>query len=139
MPQTLAKAKNPAFEKTRRRGPDGRFLPDDEPRSERVALSGESRKEAVLGRHRKALKEAVARHNGESVALVGSVARGDDTAASDYDFLVRFKPGTGLFTVVRLQRALREILDGEVDVMINGEQFRKGRCAESALRDAVHL
>ncbi|MYG19377.1 MAG: nucleotidyltransferase, partial [Gemmatimonadales bacterium] len=41
-----------------------------------------------------------------SVALIGSVARGDDTDTSDYDFVVEFLPGASLFDHAALESAL---------------------------------
>lgn len=38
--------------------------------------------------HRDEIKAIVARHHGRSVAIFGSVARGDERPGSDIDFLV---------------------------------------------------
>ncbi len=50
-----------------------------------------SRRDEVLVKHRKAILAAAKRSKARSIALVGSVARQEDTAESDYDFLVDFK------------------------------------------------
>ncbi len=158
MAQILAKPKNPAFEKTHRRGPDGRFLPLLEKKNSRAgavqsahrdvddqtastsATFRTSRLEGVLGRHRTALKEIAARHGAKSIAIVGSVARGEDTADSDYDFLVDFGKPTGVFAKAGLRIELREYLGERVDLIHGSERFRsEGRCAPSMLREAIQL
>ncbi|MCB1268626.1 MAG: nucleotidyltransferase family protein [Microthrixaceae bacterium] len=59
-------------------------------------------------------------HRGRSVALFGSVARGDDTPESDIDFLVEFEPGSSLFDLMDLQEALGQLLGVPVDVVSVG-------------------
>ena len=66
------------------------------------------------------IHEVVRRHRGRSVALFGSVARGDDSADSDIDFLVEFEPGSSLFDLMDLQEALAELLGERVDVVSVG-------------------
>ena len=51
------------------------------------------------------------------MALVGSVARGDDTDSSDYDFLVDFEDEADLFDVAGLKVDLEDLLDRPVDVV----------------------
>ena len=60
------------------------------------------------------------RHRGRRVAVFGSVARGDETSASDIDFLVEFEPGSSLFDLLHLQDELRALLGCEVDVVSAG-------------------
>ena len=62
----------------------------------------------------------VRRHRGRSVAVFGSVARGDETNASDIDFLVEFEPGSSLFDLLHLQDELRSLLGSDVDVVSKG-------------------
>lgn len=76
-----------------------------------------TRKENVLVRHRDEIKQAAANRRAVSIALVGSVARGEDTADSDYDFLAEFAPKTGLFTVAGLRHDLETILGEKVDLV----------------------
>ena len=49
--------------------------------------------------------------------MFGSVARGDDTAASDIDILVDLDDGASLLDLIGLERALSELLGAEVDVV----------------------
>ena len=67
-------------------------------------------------RHREAIRAAASRHNARSIALVGSVARGEDDESSDYDFLAEFLPGTTLFDIAGLELELRDLLGSDVDV-----------------------
>ncbi|MEZ5144109.1 MAG: nucleotidyltransferase family protein [Acidimicrobiales bacterium] len=55
-----------------------------------------------------------------SVAIFGSVARGDDTADSDLDFLVEFEAGSSLFDLVYLRDDLTQLLGHDVDVVSSG-------------------
>jgi predicted nucleotidyltransferase len=59
-------------------------------------------------------------HGAESIRLVGSVARGDEDAGSDVDFLVRFEPGRSLFDQAGLIHDLEQLLGVEVDVISEG-------------------
>ena len=68
-------------------------------------------------KHREAIRAAAARNRASSIALVGSVARGDDTDGSDYDFLTDFLPTATLFDIAGLQIELEELLAAEVDVV----------------------
>ena len=55
-------------------------------------------------------REALAPFGVKSLAVFGSVARNEATAASDVDLLVEFDRPVGLFDFVRLQHRLEEIL-----------------------------
>ena len=99
-----------------------------------------SRRERVLGEHREAIRAAAAANKAASIALVGSVARGDDEPDSDYDFLVTFAKGASLFDLGALQVALEELLSAEVDVISAGglrPNERKGHRA--MLAEAIPL
>jgi predicted nucleotidyltransferase len=50
---------------------------------------------ALVQSKREAIHAVVAAHRARSVAVFGSVARGEDTPTSDIDFLVQFDPGAG--------------------------------------------
>ena len=79
-----------------------------------------TRRDRVLGEHRKAILDAAAANKATSIALVGSVARGEDTSRSDYDFLANFAEGTSLFDHAGLELALEDLLGAEVDVISRG-------------------
>lgn len=60
------------------------------------------------------------RHKGRSVAVFGSVARGEERAGSDVDFLVEFEPGSSLFGLMDLEDELAKLLAVSVDVVSAG-------------------
>lgn len=68
-------------------------------------------------KHKEAIRAAARRGRARSIALVGSVARGDDTDSSDYDFLVDFEDEADLFDVAGLKVDLEDLLGRPVDVV----------------------
>jgi predicted nucleotidyltransferase len=62
----------------------------------------------------------VRQHQGRSVAVFGSVARGEESATSDIDFLVEFDPGSSLFDLLHLTEELEMLLGVPVDVVSAG-------------------
>lgn len=102
---------------------------------ERYSLAMKQR-DRILGELRRPVLEAAARRRASSVALVGSVARGEDTADSDCDFLCEFEPGATLLDVAGLEGDLAEIVGRGVDVVSR----RSPRAPiDSMLRDAIAL
>jgi predicted nucleotidyltransferase len=85
---------------------------------------------------RATLPNLEARHGVESLAVFGSVARGDAEAGSDVDVLVRFQgePPT-LFEFVRLERQLSDLLDRPVDLVM--ETALKPRLRARILAECV--
>ena len=67
--------------------------------------------------HRGAIRAAAARGRARAIALVRSVAQGEDTADSDYHFMVEFEDGISLFDVARLRAELSDQLGESVDVV----------------------
>ena len=89
---------------------------------------------AVLKTHRTAVTELVARHNALNPRVFGSVARGEDTEASDLDLLVDATQTTTLFDLGELQLALEETLGVSVDVRTISDlpaRFRASVLAEA--------
>ena len=66
--------------------------------------------------HRDEIKAIVARHHGRSVAVFGSVARGDEHSDSDIDFLVELEPGARPIEILSIGVELEELLGVKVDV-----------------------
>ena len=66
--------------------------------------------------HRDRIREIAEGCNAESVALFGSTARGEDTEASDCDFVADFKPRTTLAHLGRMKRLLEDLLGCRVDI-----------------------
>ena len=71
----------------------------------------------ALSRHRSAILRAAARIKANDIRVFGSVARGEDTEASDLDLLVEVPKGTTLLDMASLQRELNDTLGVSVDVV----------------------
>jgi predicted nucleotidyltransferase len=69
--------------------------------------------------------------------VFGSVARGEETEASDVDLLVDTDPGRSLLDQVRLRRELGELLGVDVDVVTTGGLLE--RDGNTILGEAVPL
>ena len=67
----------------------------------------------ILALHRKELEGLGVR----SLALFGSVVRGEARPDSDVDILVKFSKPVGLFEFIRLKHRLEEILGRSVDLV----------------------
>ncbi|TVQ28164.1 MAG: nucleotidyltransferase [Spirochaetaceae bacterium] len=63
------------------------------------------------------LVEICRAHGTKSVALFGSVVRGDAGPDSDIDVLVEFGRPVGLLALVRLERELSEAMGRDVDLL----------------------
>ena len=95
-----------------------------------------SRRDLILNEHRGAIRDAARRNKAVSVALVGSVARGDEDDDSDYDFLVDFLPDISLFDMAGLKVDLEDLLGRDVDV-VPAHCLRDSH--RSILEDAIPL
>lgn len=73
-----------------------------------------------LRQQRAAIRRVARRHGARNIRIVGSVARGEQTASSDVDFLVDMDPGRTLFDVAALHDDLEELLGRPVDVITSG-------------------
>lgn len=76
-------------------------------------------------------------YGARNVRVFGSVARGDNSAGSDIDFLVDLEPGRTLMDLGGLLMDLQAMLRVRVDVA-TAEMLRPS-VRERALRDAVPL
>ena len=94
-----------------------------------------SRRDEVL-KHKAAIRAAARRSRARSIALVGSVARGDDTDRSDFDFLVDFEDDADLFDVAGLQVDLEDLLGQPVDI-VDSAAVRESHIA--MFEDAIPL
>lgn len=74
------------------------------------------RKQFVLA-NRDRIRDIAVACNAEAIALFGSVARGDDTADSDCDFIADIKPKTTLFHLADMRHRLQTLLGCDVDVI----------------------
>ena len=58
-----------------------------------------------------------AEHDATNLRVFGSVARGDDTSASDVDLLVDLGPRVGLLALIGLEMEMEELLGVDVDLI----------------------
>ena len=91
----------------------------------------------TLQEKRTAILEIAHRYGARDVWIFGSVARGDNTADSDLDLIVRFEPGRTLLDQGGLLMDLREFLGMKVDVIDEGAL--SGRFAQIARKEAIPL
>ena len=70
----------------------------------------------LVDAHREEIKAIVARHHGRSVAIFGSVARGEEGPGSDLDFLVELDEGARPMEILSIGVELEELLGVKVDV-----------------------
>ena len=75
----------------------------------------------------------------ESIALIGSIARGDYTNDSDVDVIVRFRPGTQ--QIFDLKRQLKTELETAVGrpVEIASEKYLKPYYRTEVLKEVVYV
>ena len=92
---------------------------------------------ARVRRYREAILSAANARGAEEIRLVGSVARGEECAGSDIDFLVRLAPGRNLLDLGGIQYALERLLGCRVDVI--SERGLKAPWRDVVLRDARPL
>jgi uncharacterized protein len=72
-----------------------------------------------------------------SIRLIGSVARGEERADSDVDFLVDFESGRTLFDISGLKADLEELLQRPVHLALM--RSLKPRLRDRILKEAVPL
>lgn len=85
-----------------------------------MAMSGPADLNSLVDRNRTEILDLVRRHRGRSIAVFGSVARGEAAQGSDIDFLVEFDPSSSLLDLVHLEDALAQLLGVNVDVVSAG-------------------
>ncbi len=96
-----------------------------------------SRPSAAVERHRQEIRDIVRRHNGLNPRIFGSVARGEDTEASDLDLLVDHGPERtlSLFDLAAIDVEVAALLAVPVQVVTPASLPPKVLAA--AERDAV--
>lgn len=91
----------------------------------------------TLRQDREIILQIAGLYHAENVRLFGSVARGEDHADSDIDFLVDFQPGATLFDQVGLIDALSRQLGHKVDVV--SSRGVNPHLSQRILQEAVRL
>ena len=87
--------------------------------------------------HRQAILNAAQQRGATNVRVFGSVARGEDTATSDVDFLVDLNEDVGLLGLIGLESDIATLLGRPVDVVPAANL--KGAVAAQALAEAILL
>ena len=77
------------------------------------------------------------RYRAGDVRVFGSVVRGDNTDASDVDFLIKQRRGCSLFDLGGLLEDLQDLLGCRVDLVT--EEGLKPRLRERVLKEAIPL
>lgn len=77
------------------------------------------------------------RHAVKSLAVFGSVARGEAVSTSDLDVLVEFSRPVGLFEFIRLKKFLEDLTGCKVDLVTQDALHPAMR--ETILNEAVHV
>jgi hypothetical protein len=72
-----------------------------------------------------------------TIAVFGSVARGEEAASSDVDILVELRQPVG-WEIVHLQQRLEEILGLKVDLVTRKALIRKPLLWQSIQKDLVY-
>lgn len=91
----------------------------------------------ILAAKRDEILRIAERHGATGVRLIGSVARGQETADSDLDLLVSWRPDTSLFDHAALQLELERLLERGVDVASDG--WLRPEIKDHVYRDARPL
>jgi uncharacterized protein len=92
-------------------------------------------KDAVLLALKQVKPDIQAKYHIDSLALFGSVARGDDKASSDVDLLVEFSTTPDLLTFIELEERLEEVLGRNVDLV--PKRKLRTELADAVLKEAV--
>lgn len=90
----------------------------------------------LLERALEQVREVLSRYHVTNPRVFGSVARGEDTEASDIDLLVTTPPDFDIFDKVLLTEELEEVLGVPVDVVPDDA---RGSVVVRALGEAVPL
>ena len=91
---------------------------------------------SLIESHRAEIRALLAPHHARSIAVFGSVARGEATIDSDIDFLVDFDSGSSLLDLIHLEEALCDLLGVDVDVISLGALLERD---DEIRSDAVTL
>jgi len=92
-------------------------------------------KQTLVRSKREQILKLARKHGAVSLKLFGSIARGEETDASDLDFVVELEPGRSLLDLGGLQSDLERLLGCAVDVVtVKGLRERiRARVLEEAV------
>ncbi len=94
-------------------------------------------KDVVLLALKQIKPDIEAKYHVNSLALFGSVARGDDKVGSDVDLLVEFSATPDLLTFIELEERLREALGRNVDLV--PRRKLRAELVDTVLKEAVTI
>lgn len=80
-------------------------------------MTSETTTSELLAGHREEIEDLARRHRARSIKVFGSVARGEETPASDIDFVVEWRDDASLRDWAALQQDLEVLLNRRVDVV----------------------
>ena len=81
--------------------------------------------------------KVAANHGARNLRVFGSVARGENTPASDLDLLINLDPGRTLLDLIAVKQDLEDLLGCAVDVVT--EDAVSPHIRDQVLKDAVSL
>jgi hypothetical protein len=90
-----------------------------------------------LTRLRDIIAATAAAHGAQNVRIFGTVARGEEAADSDVDFLVTLEPGRTLLDLARLEASLEALVGRRVDVVT--EDGLREPIRSAVAREAVRV
>lgn len=93
--------------------------------------------EELRSRYRDQILALARKRGAHNVRVFGSIARGEQDAASDIDLLVDFEPGRSLLDLTGLWLDLEATLGCKVDVV--SSRGLRPRVASEVTRDAISL
>jgi len=73
-----------------------------------------------LRSRRSEILSLAAHYGARNVRVFGSIARGEDRADSDVDFLIEVEPGRSLLDVIGFEQELSQLLGRSVEVLTDG-------------------
>ena len=77
------------------------------------------------------------KYNVKTLGVFGSIARGDNTQASDIDILVEFSQPIGLFKFIELENYLGSILGKKVDLVT--KKALKDAIKDNILKEVIYV
>ena len=92
---------------------------------------------AELRNKRNDIIKVAANHGARNLRVFGSVARGENTPASDLDLLINLDPGRTLLDLIAVKQDLEDLLGCAVDVVT--EDAVSPHIRDQVLKDAVSL
>jgi uncharacterized protein len=104
---------------------------------QRLISAARPRPSTILAAHRAQVLDLARANKAENVRVFGSIVRGEDTADSDIDLLVRFREGASLLDQASLLLELEELLGTRVDLVSEGAL--RGERDNDILRQAIPL